>query len=117
MMDGRLLDTRKDERRGRVHSHQWMSAPQILFYAPDTAFSNSIVVRPGGTRPLMRERRPPANDAGTEFCVAWWLRDGCFTNCGRSRTHVPFASAGERTRLLNYCREHLAAPPAAGGAT
>jgi hypothetical protein len=32
MMDGRLLDTRKDERRGRVHSRQWMSAPQILFY-------------------------------------------------------------------------------------
>ena len=34
-MDGRLLDTRKDERRGRVHSRQWMSAPQILFYLPD----------------------------------------------------------------------------------
>ena len=47
MMDGRLLDTRKDKRRGRVHSRQWMSAPQILFYPPslpadDSATKNDV---------------------------------------------------------------------------
>jgi hypothetical protein len=78
---------------------------------PDAEFTN-IVVRPGGTRPILREHRPPQNDAGHEFCVAWWLRAGCFPNCGRNATHGPFASPGERTRLLTYCREHLAAPAA-----
>ena len=29
---------------------------------PDAEFSN-ITVRPGGTRPILRERRPPMNDA------------------------------------------------------
>ena len=79
--------------------------------SPDTEIS-SIVVRPGGTRPVLREHRPPSNDAGQEFCVAWWLRSGCFPNCGRRATHRPFASTAERTRLLNFCREHLAAPAA-----
>lgn len=84
---------------------------------PDTDFFSSIIVRPGGTRPGLRERRPPSNDAGHEFCVAWWLRSACFPNCGRQQTHVPFASSSERTRLLAYCREHLAAPASAAAAT
>ena len=64
--------------------------------APDPTFA-SITVRPGGSRPILREHRPPNNDAGHQFCVAWWLRGGCFPNCGRRATHVPFANAGERT--------------------
>ena len=80
---------------------------------PDADFSN-ITVRPGGFRPLLRDHRPPTNDAGHEFCVAWWLRSACFPNCGRRATHVPFASATERTRLLTFCRENLAAPSSAG---
>ncbi|KAI2499710.1 hypothetical protein MHU86_14791 [Fragilaria crotonensis] len=71
-----------------------------------------IAVRPGGTRPAIRAHRPPANDAGHEFCLAWWLRGACFDNCGRAQTHANFASAAERTRLLAYCREHVAAPSA-----
>ena len=89
--------------------------PRIANPSPDAEFAN-IVIRPGGTRPILREHRPPHNDAGHEFCVAWWLRSGCFSNCGRSATHCPFASPAERTRLLTYCREHLAAP-AAGART
>ena len=82
--------------------------------APDPEFT-SITVRPGGTRSVLREHRPPANDGGQEICVAWWLRGGCFPTCGRRATHRAFASAAERTRLLPFCREHLAAP--AAGAT
>ena len=60
----------------------------------------SINVMPGGFRPILQNRPPPANDAGQEFCAAWWLRGACFPNCRRRATHVPFASADERTRLL-----------------
>lgn len=78
-----------------------------------------IPLRAGGTRHLLREHRPPANDAGNEFCVAWWTKGGCFPICGRRATHVPFASAGERNRLLAYVRAHLQVPAAAnaGSAT
>jgi hypothetical protein len=77
----------------------------------------SIVIRPGGTRPAIRAHRPPANDAGHEFCLAWWLRGACFDNCGRVQTHVNFSSPGERARLLAYCREHIAVPTTASNTT
>jgi hypothetical protein len=80
---------------------------------PDADFS-SITIRAGGTRPILRDHPPPANDAGQEFCVAWWLRSGCFPNCRRRATHTPFASAAERARLLSFCRDHIAAPAAGG---
>lgn len=44
--------------------------------------------------------------------MVWWLRSGCFPNCGRRATHMPFASPAERTRLLSFCRELLLAAPA-----
>ena len=75
----------------------------------DTDFTG-ITIRPGGAPALIREHRPPTNDAGNELCVAWWTRGGCFPNCGRRAAHVPFASLAERTRLLAYVREHLQAP-------
>ena len=79
----------------------------------DTEFT-TIALRPGGARAILRAHRPPANDAGQEFCVAWWTKGGCFPNCGRRATHVSFASTAERACLLAFIREHLAAP--AGGA-
>ena len=85
---------------------------------PDTEFS-TITVHPGGTRPILRdEHRAPHNDAGQEFCVAWWLRSGCLQNCGRRAAHVPFSSStAERVHLLSFCREHLAAPATSGDST
>lgn len=80
---------------------------------PDAEFTG-IMVRPGGFRPILQNRPPPSNDAGLKFCAAWWLRGACFPNCRRRATHVPFASAGERTRLLTFCRDHLAAPASGG---
>ena len=75
----------------------------------DTEFT-SITIRPADARNILRTQPPPANDAGHEFCVAWWVRGGCFPNCGRRLTHCAFASPAERTRLLGYVREHLQAP-------
>lgn len=79
---------------------------------PDTEFT-SMTLRAGGSRVVLRQHPPPRNDAGNEFCVAWWTRGGCFPNCGRRTTHANFASPAERTRLLGYVREHLQAPAAA----
>ncbi|KAI2489372.1 hypothetical protein MHU86_25215 [Fragilaria crotonensis] len=80
--------------------------------APDAEIG-SITIRPGGARRVMEEHPPPRNDANTsEMCVAWWTRGGCYPNCRRRATHQPFASAAERTRLLSYVRERLAAPAA-----
>lgn len=87
---------------------------RVINPAPDAEFT-AIALRPGGTRPIMREHPPPANDAGRELCVAWWTRSACYQNCGRATTHRPFASPAERTRLLAYVRERLAAPASSAG--
>jgi hypothetical protein len=76
----------------------------------DPEFAN-LTLRPQ-MRELLRANPPPLNDAGTEFCVSWWGKGGCFSNCGRRATHRDFVNAGERTRLLNHVRAHLLAPPA-----
>lgn len=76
--------------------------------AIDTDFSGAILR--GGLGPLLRAHRPPRNDAGHEFCVAWWCKGGCYTACGRRAAHVPFANATERARLWDFVREHLVQP-------
>jgi hypothetical protein len=78
-------------------------------YVPNTtrdAEFDALQLRPQ-MRDLLRAHPPPANDAGHEFCVSWWGRGGCYTNCGRAATHRPFANNGERTRLLEHVRAHL----------
>ena len=69
----------------------------------DAAF-NDVALR-GALGPLIRANRPPRNDAGNEFCVGWWCKGGCYSSCGRRSAHVPFASPGERERLLAYVAE------------
>ena len=64
-------------------------------------------------RELLRAHPPPTNDAGQEFCVSWWGRGGCYSNCGRRATHRPFANSAERGRLLAHVRAHLTVPTAA----
>ena len=86
----------------------------VLNPARDAEF-DALTLRPL-MRELLRTHPPPANDAGQEFCVCWWGRGGCYTNCGRASTHRPFANPGERTRLLAHVRAHLTAAPAAPAA-
>jgi hypothetical protein len=87
--------------------------------ARDSEF-DSLQLRPQ-MRELLRANPPPRNDANNEFCVSWWGRGGCYSNCSRAATHRPFANATERGRLLAHVRAHLvqptpaAAPAAAGG--
>jgi hypothetical protein len=66
-----------------------------------------------GIGSILQTTPPPMNDAGHEFCVSWWCKRGCYPTCGRRATHVPFASPGERLRLLEFIRTHVVAPAAA----
>ncbi|KAI2500160.1 adenylate kinase [Fragilaria crotonensis] len=88
------------------------TAPQGTYVANparDPEF-DTLQLRPQ-MRDLLRAHPPPANDAGNAFCVSWWGRGGCYTNCGRASTHRPFANPGERTRLLAHGSEATAAAP------
>ena len=77
---------------------------------------DALQLRPG-MRQLLTANPPPRNNNNDEFCVSWWGRGGCYTNCGRAPTHRPFANAAERTRLLEFVRTHLVVtPPAAPAA-
>jgi hypothetical protein len=82
------------------------SVSRVQNPARDAEF-DAITLRPGGVRQVIREHRPPSNDAGDEFCVAWWTRGGCFPTCTRRASHQPFASTAERSRLLTYARTYL----------
>jgi hypothetical protein len=88
--------------------------------ARDAEF-DAIQLRPQ-IRELLRANPPPRNDANNKFCVSWWGRGGCYSNCSRAATHRPFANATERGRLLAHVRAHLVQPtpiaaPAAAGST
>jgi hypothetical protein len=56
---------------------------------------------------LLRLHRPPTNAAGQEYCVSWWAKGACNTQCSRRATHGPFASPAERNKLLNHVKAHL----------
>ena len=77
---------------------------------------DSLQLRPQ-MRELLRAHPPPRTDDGHEFCVSWWGRGGCYSNCGRAVTHRPFANNAERTRLLSHVRAHLVAAPASTAAS
>ena len=64
---------------------------------------------------LLRLHRPPTNQAGQEYCVSWWAKGSCNSQCSRKATHQPFASQAERARLLTHVRTHLVAAPVGGG--
>lgn len=93
-----------------VSSSSQPATPQtrIVNPAPDAAFQ-AVTLRPR-LGELLRIHRPPLNDAGVEFCVSWWCKAACFSACSRQRSHVPFASPAERSRLLQHVTTHLVSP-------
>jgi hypothetical protein len=64
---------------------------------------------------LLRLHRPPTNPAGQEYCVSWWAKGSCNTQCSRRTTHEPFASPAERAKLLHHVTTHLVAAPGGAG--
>ena len=103
---------------GRLNSYGLRPSVTRVNNPVQDADFTGIVIRPGGTRPILRKHPPPHNDAGRdEFYIAWWTRGCCFENCCRSNAHVPFTNETERTRLLMFCREYIAAPTGGGGSS
>lgn len=58
-------------------------------------------------RDLLRLHQPPTNGAGQSMCVSWWCKGGCYPNCSRRASHVPFANNPERTKLLQFIKDNL----------
>ena len=84
--------------------------------ARDAEF-DALQLRPQ-MRDLLRLHPPPRNNRGDKFCVSWWGRGGCYSNCSRIATHRPFANSEERARLMAHVRAHLTTAsmqPAAAG--
>lgn len=97
---------------GGTHHTNTTQSTFVVNPARDAEF-DALPLRPQ-MRELLRAHPPPTNDAGNEFCVSWWGRGGCYSNCGRAATHRPFANAAERTRLLAHVRAHLTTAPTGG---
>lgn len=72
---------------------------------------NTLQLRPQ-MRNLLQAHPPPANDTGNKFCVSWWGRGGCYSNCGCAVMHRRFASTTKRALLLTHVRAHLVVRPA-----
>jgi len=52
---------------------------------------------------------PPKMDDGTELCLSYHLRGGCWSNCRRANTHAQTLSNPERQRLTQYLTRRFAA--------
>jgi hypothetical protein len=92
------------------------SVARIQNPARDAEF-DSITLRVGGARQIMRDHRPPMNDAGNEFCCRVVDARRLLSYVWPANNPPAFASAAERTRLLAYVRSHLQAPAAGDGAS
>jgi hypothetical protein len=104
VVSGLTATTTSDTTRGG-RTATTSAGTYVLNPARDAEF-DALTLRPG-MRQLLQTNPPPRNDSNNEFCVSWWGRGGCYTNCGRAATHRPFANAGERERLLTHVRTHL----------
>ena len=96
--------------RGQRTTTTGTSGTYIVNPARDAEFE-SLQLRPG-MRQLLQANPPPRNDRNVEFCVSWFGRGGCYSNCSRAATHCAFANANERAQLLAHVRTHLVASPA-----
>jgi hypothetical protein len=69
-------------------------------------------------RDLIANTAPPTMADGTDMCLSYHLRGGCWSNCKRATNHGRLLSATETQRLESYITQRLAAlrPTTAQGA-
>ncbi|KAI2509312.1 hypothetical protein MHU86_5065 [Fragilaria crotonensis] len=80
---------------------------------PDSAFTSSIVVRPGGTRPIPWEHRPPHKQrCGTRILRRAMVSVRVLHELRAERHARPVRVPDRAQCLLTFYREHLSAPPA-----
>jgi hypothetical protein len=51
---------------------------------------------------------PPLMDDGSTMCLAYHLRNGCWSNCKRLHDHGQVLTAPEKQRLMQYLNAQLA---------
>ena len=49
----------------------------------------------------------PKNNKGHEMCLAWYLKDGCYSTCQRKESHTKLAPSEEK-RLVEFIKKGLA---------
>lgn len=57
---------------------------------------------------LMGNDAPPLADDGQTLCLAYHLRNGCWSNCKRVHNHGKTLNAQEKQRLVTYLTTQLA---------
>jgi hypothetical protein len=60
-------------------------------------------------RDLMANTAPPKMEDGSEMCLSYHLRGGCWSNCKRVTNHGRLLSTMEAQRLRTYITQRLAA--------
>jgi hypothetical protein len=56
---------------------------------------------------LIGTSNPPKHDNGTDMCLSFLLRQGCWSNCKRANQHTSVLSANEQRRLQEYLQQRL----------
>jgi hypothetical protein len=64
-------------------------------------------------RDIIANTNPPQMDDGTDVCLSYHLRGGCWSNCKRAANHSRHLSTTETQRIETYITQRLAAIPPA----
>jgi hypothetical protein len=58
-------------------------------------------------RDLMGNDPPPFLDNGSQLCLSFLLRHGCWSSCHRANTHTHSLSAAEHARIVAYLKKQM----------
>jgi hypothetical protein len=75
----------------------------------------SLVPSTAKLKDLIGTSNPPKHDNGTDMCLSFLLRQGCWSNCKRANQHTSVLSANEQRRLQEYLQQRLPTLTAASG--
>jgi hypothetical protein len=92
-----------------THNQNQRRGSYIANLTPDTALQS--VIPPGiKIKDLMgadRATPPPLLDNGSQVCLSFLTRQGCWSTCRRANTHATQLNPNERQRVITYLRTQL----------
>jgi hypothetical protein len=50
---------------------------------------------------------PPLLDYGSQLCLPYLLKQGCWSTCNHANTHNYALTAAEKTRVINYLQSQM----------
>lgn len=57
---------------------------------------------------IIGDSSPPTLDNGSDMCLSFLLKNGCWSNCKRAQNHTAALTANEQQRLTQYLTRRLA---------